>query len=78
MSSDAQALKTRYEMIKCHHLAEKPNQVYYLDGRLSIPLRSKHENSKAGARSLRGGIEYEELIATVVKELKRPMKDRGI
>lgn len=59
-------------------MAEKPNQVYYLDGRLSVPLRFKQENRKAHARSLREGIEYEELIATVVKELKSPMKDRGI
>lgn len=65
-------------MIKCHHFAEKPNQVYYLDGRLFVSLRSKQENRKACERSLIERIEYEELIATVVKELKSPMKDRGI
>lgn len=65
-------------MIKCHHLAEKLNQVYYLDGTLSVSLGSKQENRKAHARSLREGTEYKELIATVVKELKSPRKDKGI
>lgn len=39
LRSDAQALRTRWKMKKCHHLAEKLNQVYYLDGRLSASFK---------------------------------------